>query len=134
MLELSTEKVTLYTGKQTNKIVVTARVSGASKNVSWTSSAPKVASVANGTIRALKKGKAVITVKANGIEKKINVTVKNPTIKVKKGKKSVSKVTVNRKKSVKLNVKVSPSKSGTSLVKLSKKDKKYVKVTLKKES
>lgn len=132
LLELSTEKVTLYTGKQTNKIVVTARVSGASKNVSWTSSAPKVASVANGTIRALKKGKAVITVKANGIEKKINVTVKNPTIKVKKGKKSVSKVTVNRKKSVKLNVKVSPSKSGTSLVKLSKKDKKYVKVTLKK--
>lgn len=131
-LELSTQNVTLYTGKQTNKVVVTATVTGASKDVSWTSSAPKVASVANGTIRALKKGKAVITVKANGIEKKINVTVKNPTIKVAKGKKSVSKVTVKRKKSVKLNVTVSPSKSGSSLVKLSKKDKKYVKVTLKK--
>lgn len=131
-LELSTQNVTLYTGKQTNQIVVTATVTGASQTVSWTSSAPKVASVANGTIRALKKGKAVITVKANGIEKKINVTVKNPTIKVAKGKKSVSKVTVKRKKSVKLNVTVSPSKSGSSLVKLSKKDKKYVKVTLKK--
>ncbi len=131
-LELSTQNVTLYTGKQTNKVVVTATVTGASKDVSWTSSAPKVASVANGTIRALKKGKAVITVKANGIEKKINVTVKNPTIKVAKGKKSVSKVTVKRKKSVKLSVTVSPSKSGSSLVKLSKKDKKYVKVTLKK--
>ena len=122
----------MYTVKQTNKVVVTATVTGASKDVSWTSSAPKVASVANGTIRALKKGKAVITVKANGIEKKINVTVKNPTIKVAKGKKSVSKVTVKRRKSVKLNVTVSPSKSGSSLVKLSKKDKKYVKVTLKK--
>lgn len=130
-LELSTENVTLYTGKQTNKAVVTAKVTGASKTVSWTSSAPKVASVSNGTIRALKKGKAVITVKANGIEKKINVTVKDPTIKVAQGKKSVSKVTVKRKKSVKLKVTVSPSKSGMSLVKLSKKDKKYVKVTLK---
>lgn len=130
-LELSTENVTLYTGKQTNKVDVTANVTGASKTVSWTSSAPKVASVSNGTIRALKKGKAVITVKANGIEKKINVTVKDPTIKVAQGKKSVNKITVKRKKSVKLKVTVSPSKSGMSLVKLSKKDKKYVKVTLK---
>lgn len=131
-LELSAAKVTLYTGKDTNKAVITAKVTGASKTAEWTSSNPKVASVVNGTITAVAKGSATITVKANGITKTITVTVKNPTIKVAKGKKSVSKVTVKRKKSVKLNVTVSPSKSGMSLVKLSKKDKKVVKVTLKK--
>lgn len=74
----------------------------------------------------------MITATVNGVSATVKVTVKNPSIKVKKGKKAVSKVTVKRKKSVKLTVTVSPAKSGMSLAKLSAKNKKTAKVTFKK--
>ena len=129
---LNKNQVTLYTGKASKSVVVTANVTGASQNVSWSSSNTKVATVSNGTIKAVKKGTATITATANGVSATVKVTVKNPSIKVKKGKKSVSKVSVKRKKSVKLMVTVSPSKSGMSLAKISAKNKKIAKVTFKK--
>ena len=79
----------------------------------------------------MKKGTATITAAANGVSATVKVTVKDPSIKVKKGKKAVSKVTVKRKKSVKLTVSVSPAKSGMSLAKISAKNKKIAKATLK---
>lgn len=129
---LNKNQVTLYTGKASKSVVVTANVTGASQNVTWSSSNTKVATVSNGTIKAVKKGTATITATANGVSATVKVTVKNPSIKVKKGKKSVSKVSVKKKKSVKLTVTVSPSKSGMSLAKISAKNKKIAKVTFKK--
>ncbi len=134
-LKLSKSKVTLYTGKATKTATIKATVTGASKAVSWKSSNTKVAKVdKKGKITAVKAGKATITAKANGISKKVTVTVKNPTIAFKNGKKAVKKntVTVKKKKSVKITVTVKPSKSGYAMKKLSKKDKKIATVTFKK--
>lgn len=131
-LQLGKTNVTLYTGKKKNKETIRTTVTGASKTVVWTSSNNKVAVVSNGTVKAVKKGTAVITARANGISKTVRVTVKNPVLKVKKGKKTVSKVTVKRKKSIRLSVTVTPSGSGISLTGLNGKGKKIAKVTLKK--
>lgn len=131
-ISLSKANVTLYTGKAGNSAVVKPTVQGTTAAVSWTSSNKKIATVTGGTIKAVKKGTAVITATVNGVSATVKVTVKNPSIKVKKGKKAVSKVTVKRKKSVKLTVTVSPAKSGMSLAKLSAKNKKTAKVTFKK--
>lgn len=130
-ITLSASNVTLYTGKAGNSTVVKPTVQGASKAVTWTSSNKKIATVTNGTIKAVKKGAATITATANGVSATVKVVVKDPSIKVKKGKKAVSKVTVKRKKSVKLTVSVSPAKSGMSLAKISSKNKKIAKITLK---
>ncbi len=131
-ITLSAANVTLYTGKAGNSAVVKPTVQGASSAVVWTSSNKKIATVTGGTIKAVKKGTAVITAAANGVSATVKVTVKNPSIKVKQGKKTVSKVTLKRKKSIRLAVTVSPAKSGMSLAKLSAKNKKIAKVTFKK--
>ncbi len=130
-ITLNVSNVTLYTGRVRNSIVVKPTIQGASQAVTWTSSNKKTATVTNGTIKAVKKGTATITAAANGVSATVKVTVKDPSVKVKKGKKAVSKVTVKRKKSVKLTVSVSPAKSGMSLAKISAKNKKIAKVTLK---
>ena len=130
-LTLNKSSVTLYTGKASESVTVKATVKGTSQAVTWTSSNPKVATVEDGLIAAVKKGTAVITASAGGISKTVRVTVKNPSIKVKKGKKSVTNVKVGEKEQIHLKVSVSPAKSGLSIEKLSKKKKKIVKVTLK---
>lgn len=133
-LKLNKTKVTLYTGKASKTITIKPTVTGASQTVSWTTSNKKVATVKNGKITAVGKGTATITAKANGISQTVKVTVKNPTITIKNGKKAVKKntVTVKKKKSVKLTVSVSPKNSGSAVKALSKKDKKIATVSYKK--
>lgn len=133
-LKLNKTKVTLYTGKASKTITIKPTVTGASKTVAWTTSNKKVATVKNGKITAVGKGTATITAKANGITQTVKVTVKNPTITIKNGKKAVKKntVTVKKKKSVKLTVSVSPKNSGSAVKALSKKDKKIATVSYKK--
>lgn len=133
-LRLNKTKVTLYTGKA-NTATVKATVTGNSKKASWSTNNKKVATVKNGKITAVGKGTAVITAKANGISKKVTVTVKNPTITVKNGKnivKNKKTVAVNKKKSVKLTVSVKPKNAGITVKKLSKKENKIASVTYKK--
>lgn len=125
-------KVTLYTGKTKNSVMINAKVSGVSKEVTWSSSDPKVAAVSKGKVKAVGKGTAIITARANGLSRSVQVTVKNPVIAVKKGKKKISSITVRKKKTVRLTVSVTPMGSGISLKKLSKKEKKVVKINLKK--
>ena len=124
-------KVTLYTGKTKNSVMINAKVSGVSKEVTWSSSDSKVATVSKGKVKAVGKGTAIITAKANGLSRSIQVTVKNPVVVIKKGKK-ISSISVRKKKTVRLTVSVTPTGSGISLKKLSKKEKKVVKVNLKK--
>lgn len=134
-LTLNKSKVTLYTGKASKTATIKATVKGASKTVTWKTSNAKIAKVdKNGKITAVKAGKATITATANGISKKVTVTVKNPTITIKNGKKAVKKntVSVKRKKSVKLTVSVNPKNSGIKVGKLTKKQAKIASVTFKK--
>lgn len=135
-LKLDKSTATLYTGKASNTITVkVTKVTGASQTVSWTSDKPKVAKVdSKGKITAVGKGTANIKATANGITQVVKVTVKNPTITVKNGKKAVKKntVTVKKKKNVKLTVSTSPKNAGVSVKKLSKKDAKTASVTFKK--
>lgn len=134
-LSLNKSAVTLYTGKASKTATIKATVAGANKTVTWKSSNDKIAKVdKNGKITAVKAGKATITATANGISKSVKVTVKNPTITIKNGKKAVKKntVPVKRKKSVKLTVSVSPKNSGITVSKLTKKQAKIASVTYKK--
>ena len=80
--KLNKKKVTLDKGKST-KLAVTGKVGKAT----FKSSNKKIASVSkSGNIKALKKGTATITVKANGIKLKCKVTVKVPDLFYKKVK------------------------------------------------
>ena len=98
---LDKKAATLYRGvKNKNKVTIKATVNGNDKIVQWDSSNSKVASVKNGVVTGKKKGKAVITAKANGKSVSAVITVKNPTYKVnktklnlKKGKKFKLKIT-----------------------------------------
>ena len=133
-LKLGKTKVTLYTGKQTNSISIKAEVTGPSRTVKWTSENKNVAKIVNNKIVAVRPGKTTITATANNISKKVTVTVKNPAISMKQGKKAFkkSRLTVKKNKKAVLTVSVKPSKSDVSLSKLSKKYKKIASVTLKK--
>lgn len=130
------QPITLYTGKASNQTTVKATVTGSSKTVSWKSSKTKVATVNKTgetvTIKAVGKGTATITATVDGKNASIKVTVKNPTITVKNGKKAVkSKLTVNKKKTTKLTITTSPKNAGISLAKLSKKAKKVLRASIK---
>ena len=130
-LTLSKSAVTLYTGKATKTAQVTARVTGNSNKVTWKSLNTAVAKVSsNGKITAVSKGTAKVTATANGIQKTVSVTVKDPTITVKKGSKKVKSVTVKRKKTVKLSLSVKPSRSGVKLSPLTSKQKKIASVKI----
>lgn len=130
-LSLSKSKVVLYTGKAASSVTIEAKVVGGSSQVSWKSSDAKVATVKNGKITAIGKGAATVTASANGIKKTVEVTVKNPVVTVKSSGKSIGKIKVKRKKSIKLSVTTKPAKSGVSLKALSKKNKKIASAKLK---
>ncbi|MDE6252767.1 MAG: fibronectin type III domain-containing protein [Lachnospiraceae bacterium] len=133
-LSLNKTKVTLYTGKASKSVTVKPTVTGKSKTVTWKTNKPKVAVVKKGVINAVGKGTATITATANGISKTVKVTVKNPTITIKKGSKKFTKsgLTVKKNKKEVLTVTVNPKNSGISIAKLTAKQKKIASVTLKK--
>lgn len=101
-LKLNQTSLLLYTKKETSA-VLKATVSNISGSVTWTSSNPSVAAVANGTVTAKKAGTAVITAAVGKYKATCTVTVKKPSITVKKS------ITVRRGKKVKLKVKAVPS-------------------------
>lgn len=92
-----------------NKYTVTAKVTGSSEKVAWTSSDEKVAVVSEkGVITAKSAGKAVIKATVAGVSAECKVTVKNATFKI--AKKSI---TVKKGKKIKIKVTVSPKKKVT---------------------
>jgi len=129
-LKIKAGKTILYTGKSTYKTTIKATVKGDSKKVTYKSSNTKVATVSSkGVVTAKKAGKVVISAKANGITKKVTITVKNPIITVKNGSKKVSSVSLKKAKSVKLSVTTSPSKAGFKATYATSASKKIVKIT-----
>lgn len=131
-LNLKKTSVTLYTGKQSNSISIKADVTGPSTTVKWESKNKNIAKIVGNKIVAVKAGTTTVTATANGISQTVKVTVKDPTITVKNGKKKASTVKVKKGKKVTLTVSVNPKNSGSSLTKLKSKDKKTASVTLKK--
>lgn len=79
-VKLNKSSTTLYVGKTT-----TLKVSGASKNVKWSSSNKVIATVSSkGKVTARKKGTAIITARVGKKAYKCKVTVKNPYLNTKK--------------------------------------------------
>lgn len=72
-LSISCKSANLYVG---NSKTVTAKVTGATKTVKWTSSNTLVATVTGGTITAKKAGSAIVTASANGLKATCKITVK----------------------------------------------------------
>jgi hypothetical protein len=71
-IKLNKTSITLYV-KETATLKAT--VTGSSKSVSWSSSNKSVVTVSKGKIKGIKKGKATITAKANGVKATCQVTV-----------------------------------------------------------
>ncbi len=101
-IALNQTSLTLYT-KQITTAVLTAKMSDLIGTVNWNSSNPEVASVSNGTVTAKKAGGAVITASVGNYKASCTVTVKNPTLTVKKS------ITVKKGKKVKLKVTADPA-------------------------
>ena len=74
-IKLSSKTLTVTVGK---KGTLTAKVTGKSKSVTWTSSNKKIATVSKGVVTAKAAGTVTITAKANGKTAKCTVTVKQP--------------------------------------------------------
>lgn len=100
-VRLSQTSLTLYTKVKTSA-TLTATKSNFSGAVTWTSSNPSVAAVSNGKVTAKKAGTTVITAAAGSAKATCTVTVKKPSIKVKKS------VSVKKGKKVKLKVTATP--------------------------
>lgn len=99
---------TLYVDKtsvklyKNQKLTLRAATSPSAK-ITFTSSNSKIAKVnKKGKITAVKKGKCKIYVRANGIQRTVNVQVKNPELKVKKSK---IKLAVKKKHIIECSVK-----------------------------
>lgn len=106
-LTLSQEKATLYTkGKRT--LTLKAYDSGmqiSSGSVQWKSDNSKVAQISNnGKVTAKKKGKATISATYNGVTAKVEITVKKPSLKLKK-----SKAVLNVNKTYKIRATAKPA-------------------------
>lgn len=109
---LNKTALTLYT-KQITTAALTAKVSDLTGSISWSSSNPAVASVSNGTVTAKKAGSAVITASVGAYKASCAVTVKNPTLTVKK--------TIKVKKGKKVKLKATAEPAGMITYKSSKK-------------
>lgn len=129
-LELDKYNVTLYTGNTKKSATVKAVLTGIKGNVKWTTSNKSVATVKNGKITAVKKGRAVVTASVSGHKKKVSVTVKNPTITVVDGSESINTIKVKKGKTEYCRISVNPAKSGVKAV-TNKNSKKFAKITLK---
>lgn len=117
---LDKTSLTLYTKKVTSAVLKAepVHISGV---INWSSSNPKVATVLDGKVTAKKAGTAVITAEIGGYKATCNVTVKKPSLKVKKsvtlkkGKKYTLKTTAEPKNKITYKIK------GKKVIKVSKK-------------
>lgn len=100
-IKMDKTSLILYT-KQITTAVLTAKVSDLTGAVVWSTSNPAVASVTNGKVTAKAAGSAVITASVGAYKASCTVTVKNPTLTVKKS------ITVKKGKKVKLKVTAEP--------------------------
>ena len=102
-ISLSEKKLVLYSGSY---LKLTAKVVGASSNVTWKSSNSKIVDVNDGWIKAKNEGTATVKATANGVTATCKITVK-PTISLSKN--SIS-LTVNQTEALKAVVKGSSKK------------------------
>ena len=83
-LELTPRELSLAVGTssdvQATRVASDGTTADVTSDATWTSSAPEVATVEGGTVSALKRGTAEITVTASGLEATLTVTVTGSTL------------------------------------------------------
>lgn len=129
-IKLNKTKATIYSGNVNNTVSVKATLENITGKIKWTTSDKSVAIVSNGKITAVGKGTATIKASIGKTAAKVVITVKNPTVTVIDGSKTVNKINVKKAKTVMYKVKVNPAKSKLTIVQ-DKKSKQMAKVTLK---
>ncbi len=75
-IDLEEESLDLTEGDEVSLTLNIIPEGAAYDNISWTSSAPEIASVSNGVISALREGQAVITVDVDGMTDRCTVNVR----------------------------------------------------------
>ena len=85
-IALNSGSASIYASGSNSSVVLAATVNGATSGntVTWSSSNTGVATVANGTVKAVKAGSATITASSNGVNATCKVTVKEPTLSLSK--------------------------------------------------
>ena len=112
-IKLSQTKLSMKPGEK-KKLTATALPAAASnKAVSWNTRNKKVATVKNGAVTANKPGTAKITAQIGSVKATCTVTVKK--VKAKSVKLNKKKVTVKRRKSVKLKATMKPKNATDTL-------------------
>ncbi|MBR5596918.1 MAG: Ig-like domain-containing protein [Lachnospiraceae bacterium] len=101
---------------------------GADKTVTWSSSAPEVAKVENGTVTALADGTATITAKAGGVSATCIVTVNKATVSVTSVSLNKSELILTEEATEKLTATVAPENASDASVSWSSSDEKVATV------
>lgn len=85
-IALNSGSASIYASGSNSSVVLAATVNGATSGntVTWSSSNTGVATVANGTVKAVKAGSTTITASSNGVNATCKVTVKEPTLSLSK--------------------------------------------------
>lgn len=115
-IKLSSSSITMFKGKTARVTAIVVPSNANNRNVTWTSSNTKVATVSGGTINAVSNGTAIITCTANdgsGIKATCKVTVTNPVTSIKL---NATKKTLNVGKSFTLKATVAPTNAGNKNV------------------
>lgn len=133
--------VVLYTGnvKNTKKLTASAVLNGEEMPVTWISDNPDIVKVSqDGTLTALRTGQTWVYIWPSGfvgehlgIGYSFSVTVKNPSIKVKKANKSIKSMDIGVGKSESLSIVATPKKAKVSLQALSASEQKIVSAVIK---
>jgi|GEM_PF-5139808 len=112
-LTLNKKKATIYTKGTKSITLKVSKLVGPSSKVTWKSLNPSFATVnGSGKVTAKKAGTATISATANGITSKVTITIKKPSITVKRGSKVIKKnsvITIKKNSNLTLKVTAAPN-------------------------
>lgn len=87
-IKLNLSSASIYAKGTNSSVALAATVNGVTSGntVTWSSSNSAIATVSNGSVKAVKAGSVTITATSNGVKATCNVTVKEPTLTLDKSK------------------------------------------------
>ena len=117
-IKLNKTSITIEKGKSEKLMATISPNNSTNKSVTWTSSDTKVATVSNGTVKAVAAGTATITAKtSNGKTATCKVTVKNPVVAVTGIKLNKTSINLEKGKTTTLTATISPSNATNKTLK-----------------
>lgn len=128
-VKLNTKTLTLTEGESSSLTATIAPENTTNKKLTWESSDSSIATVTNGTVKALKAGKATITVKtANGKSASCTITVKSKNVPVSSVYLNKTSASMKKGETLTLTANISPSNATNKTITWSSSDSSVVSV------